>query len=784
MSLLGAAGGGLAETQLLIARLRLDSTGFAQGVASASRGLAGLNVNMGKVATGVGQLARGGLKVLERGFYLAAGGLLYLTKQALDFEDAFAGVARTLSDNAAPAQLAEIRKGLLQLALQLPITQVELAKIAEVAGTAGIAAEDIVKFTGAIARLSKVTDLSVEEITPSVAKLMKVMGIGTDEINNFFSALSQASIIAPSTDQEMILAAERFAALAAQIGFTRDQVIGLATVATSFGQRPEAAGTAVLLVMQRAVRDIAEGGKKLKLFAQISGETAATVKAQWKKGGDPFGGLLAFLEGFGKLSPGKQALVAKELGFSTARIGQLLANLAKNPSLLQEYVDAITQADVEGTAFLQLSDKRFTTTRNHLILLWNNVKDVAIAFGEGLGIDTATGALDRFIAKVIAFLQAHRADFVTLGRDLGRWLDRVNIGGILNTLTTMLQTAKDTGAALGGLGDSVWSFFSKDPPPNWVLLIGELAALNKLSGGLLGQGITSITSGLLGGITKALITNKLIPQNVIIVGFSPVAMAQMAGAGLAGGGSVAGEVVKVGLIAAVIKRLGGLKGLLGLVGFATGAIVTGDTAPGATDAAMTPQQYLADLLKMQAQGRGGELVDFNGKTVNQAIAELRAQGIIPLAEAAQTAARAISDAGLNFASRVKTALAGTQTPGRRDPLTDPTRPPGKGWSWSLTQHKWVRDKPPATSTEGGLTGTGSWFGSGGLGSAELHGLGSSISQLAHKLPIRIIFRPAIPTVIVNVTSTIGTRSVVRSFVNTGGYGPIYVTGGGLGAGAQ
>src|SRR3990167_5732909 len=189
----------LAETAELSARLSLDTSNFDRGVGRAIGGLSRFQAAMSRVGTGVGQLARGGFRILERGLLALGAAMVYGGKQAIDFEDAVAGMRRTLSDDTTPAQLAKIRKGLIDLSLELPITAVELANIAEVAGTAGIAAEDIVGFTEAIARLSKVTDLSIEVITPTIAKLMGVLQIGTGEIDHFFSALAKASIIAPAT---------------------------------------------------------------------------------------------------------------------------------------------------------------------------------------------------------------------------------------------------------------------------------------------------------------------------------------------------------------------------------------------------------------------------------------------------------------------------------------------------------------------------------------------------------------------------------------------------------
>ena len=74
-----------------------------------------------------------------------AAGLGLATREAIQWESAWAGVTKTIDGT--PQQYAELEAGLRGLSKTLPATHEELAGVAEAAGQLGIARDDILGFT-------------------------------------------------------------------------------------------------------------------------------------------------------------------------------------------------------------------------------------------------------------------------------------------------------------------------------------------------------------------------------------------------------------------------------------------------------------------------------------------------------------------------------------------------------------------------------------------------------------------------------------------------------------
>ena len=65
-----------------------------------------------------------------------------------------------------------------------PASVTELNQIAAVGGQLGIAADEIVKFTDTIQKLTVATNLSAEQAALSLARLQKITGLTSNDIDN------------------------------------------------------------------------------------------------------------------------------------------------------------------------------------------------------------------------------------------------------------------------------------------------------------------------------------------------------------------------------------------------------------------------------------------------------------------------------------------------------------------------------------------------------------------------------------------------------------------------
>ena len=93
-------------------------------------------------------------------------------KTAIDFEDAFTGVEKTVDGTA--EQMEELKQGIRDMAKEIPSTTTEISAVAEAAGQLGIKTEDILSFTRVMIDLGNSTNLSAEDAASSLAKFANV----------------------------------------------------------------------------------------------------------------------------------------------------------------------------------------------------------------------------------------------------------------------------------------------------------------------------------------------------------------------------------------------------------------------------------------------------------------------------------------------------------------------------------------------------------------------------------------------------------------------------------
>jgi hypothetical protein len=144
------------------------------------RSVIGLGVGVQAVGTSINAFGRSVSNIgsaLTLGLttpLIVAGGLA--VRAATTFDDAFFGVAKTvdgvadiITDELGESQVVitefgqELSNQFRQLALEIPISAAELARIGEIAGQLGVPKEEILDFTQVIAELGVSTTLSSEQ---------------------------------------------------------------------------------------------------------------------------------------------------------------------------------------------------------------------------------------------------------------------------------------------------------------------------------------------------------------------------------------------------------------------------------------------------------------------------------------------------------------------------------------------------------------------------------------------------------------------------------------------
>ncbi len=490
--------------------------------------------NLNKIGTGAGHVAGGIAKLGIALGVAAATGLGFAAKKAIDFEDAFAGVRKTVEGTG--PELDKLNKELRTLATRIPVNFVDLAQIAQEAGALGVASGDVEKFTDVVSRLSAATvGLTTEAAAEAFGKLGNVLHLHGPDYERLGSALIELGNNAASSEGDIIEVAKRFAAAGNQAGLSAAQILGFSSAIASLGVEPEAAGSALSRVFNKISTFIGTGDAKMKAFAKVSKMTVKEFSDLYAH--DAAGALTVFLQGLSKLDKFQGAKALKDAGLTNTRDRNVLLLLAQNTGELTRQVDLSSNAFVKNTALMDVSNRRFDTFKNHLITLKNTLFEGAAAMAEGF-----TPALARLAEKVRTFVTAHMGDLVQFGKDLGAQIDKID----WNRVADAAQNVADVARTILDLVSKI--------PPELSLAVAGFIGLNKVTGGALGEiagGALDIAKGAaglalraaggriggkVGGAIGALTATPVFVVNMPLGGFGggipPIAGAAETGGGL------------------------------------------------------------------------------------------------------------------------------------------------------------------------------------------------------------------------------------------------------------
>nr|DAQ36066.1 MAG TPA: minor tail protein [Caudoviricetes sp.] len=310
-----------------------------------------------------------------------------VTKAAVDYESAFAGVKKTV-DETATVSYKNLSDGIRQMAKELPASAVEIANVAEVAGQLGIKAEDILTFSRTMIDMGESTNLSAEEAATAIAKIANILGLTSDEYGRFGASVVDLGNNFATTERDIVEMTNRLAAGGKLAGLTAPDILGLATAMSSVGIEAEAGGTAMTQTLTAIGNAVSLTGKgaadDLNLIAKTAGMTSEEFQQAWKE--KPIVALQSFIKGLKEAQEkgvNMNAILA-QLGMTGIRQSNMLKSLALASDKMGDAVDRSNKAWKENTALTNEANKRYETTESQLKMFKNQVTDLAIEFGGPL----------------------------------------------------------------------------------------------------------------------------------------------------------------------------------------------------------------------------------------------------------------------------------------------------------------------------------------------------------------------------------------------------------------
>lgn len=415
----------------LIVSLFDRATGPAKKIVKAVKGIGksveevnGIPVNFGvKLNRAIKQnnralaQTRGQLLDAVAGFYTLKAAISAPVGAAMDFESAMADV-RKVVDFPTPEALLAFKRELVDLSKEIPITVAGLTEIAAAAGQAGIAGEDLTKFTEAAAKIGTAFDISADEAGSALAKLMTGLGLTIDEAISLSDAMNHLSNSQASSAAEILDVVRRVGATAKQYGFTAEQVSAFASAMIAAGAESEVAATSFRNMGMYLTRGASATKRQSSAMKQLGLDTVEVAKRMQE---DAVGTTIDVLKRIAALPKELQASVSSDIFGNEARaLGPLLTNIG----LLEESLGMVAdKATYAGSAFKEF-ENRNATFGSKLQRFRNVMEALMITIGDAL-IPVLSDLIEKIAPVVEAF-----ARFVENNQQLVAGL-MIAVGGLI-----------------------------------------------------------------------------------------------------------------------------------------------------------------------------------------------------------------------------------------------------------------------------------------------------------------------------------------------------------------
>jgi TP901 family phage tail tape measure protein len=473
---------------------------YESGLKSVERAAKAQNLqNAGKQLKDVGE----GLDSITKPVQYAAAGLaaggVAAAKFAIDFEDNFANVKKTVDGT--DEQFAQIKQDIIDMTTvginghsAIPQTTAELTELAAAGGQLGIQTENISSFTETMAMLGTATNLYGEEGAATLAKFANVTKMSQNDFDRLGSSLVALGNNFATNEADIASMSMRLAGAGTQIGLSQADILGIATALSSVGIEAEAGGSAfskAMIAMQSAtstgftqinsvtdktgmsLRDLqllssnsskdfkalADGlgytsdelnamiksGVQLENFAKITGRTSEEFKNLFES--NPSEAIDAFIKGLQNADSSGESAIAmlQDMGFTEVRLRDSLLRLANSEAGVTDAVTMSNEAWKENTALQNEFNAKAETTASKIAVVKQNFVEAARGIGETMLPtinDVSSGAV-QFAQKLASLDDTQKKTLVNTAAGV------VAVGAASKGAVSVI---KGVGSAIEGLG--------------------------------------------------------------------------------------------------------------------------------------------------------------------------------------------------------------------------------------------------------------------------------------------------------------------------------------------
>ena len=346
--------------------------------------------------------ARGGLVDAAASFYALREAIGGPIAAASEFESAMADV-RKVVDFPTPEGFSQFQQDLFALSRDIPIAVTGLAEIAAAAGQAGIAGQDLIRFTDAAARIGVAFDISADQAGASMANLMTALGLTIDETVSLADAMNHLSNSQASSAADILDVVRRVGAQATLFGFSAEETSAFASAMLAAGAQSEVAATSFRNMGAALTRGSAATRAQREAFQELGLDAEAVARRMQE---DAVGTTLDVLRRISQIPREQQAAISSQLFGNEARaLGPLLTNLGLVEDTLGMVGD---RANYAGSAFAEF-EARNNTFQANMQRFQNVLTELQVTIGNALmpAITSLAEAITPLIMRISELAAAY-----------------------------------------------------------------------------------------------------------------------------------------------------------------------------------------------------------------------------------------------------------------------------------------------------------------------------------------------------------------------------------------
>ena len=166
-------------------------------------------------------------------------------RQAIEFESAMSDV-RKVVDFDTPEQFAQMQQDILKMGRTLPMAHKDLAALIAAGGTAGIAREDLAKFTEDAAKMAVAFDkLSADDAGTMMANWRTAFKMSQDEVRDLSDQINYLANVTATDTTSLAEIVTKVGALGDVAGVSASSVLAIGTTMGSVGVKSDVAATGI-----------------------------------------------------------------------------------------------------------------------------------------------------------------------------------------------------------------------------------------------------------------------------------------------------------------------------------------------------------------------------------------------------------------------------------------------------------------------------------------------------------------------------------------------------------